>query len=95
MWHSAGSNFSAIAQATILCNEIENYTFNIIALSPMNKIANKPDDLHVNDDALINSTKYFPYVSKLLQLHYVKSLFLVSPTLNLLLLLTIIHGDLS
>ena len=33
LWNPAGSNFTATAQATILCNEFENYTFKIIATS--------------------------------------------------------------
>ena len=31
-WHSPGSNFTARAQATILHNEFENYTYKIILL---------------------------------------------------------------
>ena len=33
LWHSLESNFTTSAQATILCNEFENYTFEIAATS--------------------------------------------------------------
>ena len=34
LWHSSESNFTASAQATVLYNEFENYSFKITATSP-------------------------------------------------------------
>ena len=41
LWHSSESNFIASAQATVVYNEFENYTFKINAISPTDQWVNE------------------------------------------------------
>ena len=79
LWNSAGSNFTATAQATIPCNEFENYAFKIIATSLSHQWVHTTADLLMTDDALIDQNTDFPCICNLLLVHYVKYLFCVTP----------------